>query len=165
MSGPPPVARLDLLIESLAHGLLRLYGVTRPPVPIFEMLEHPPAGMERDLDLCLGLPFGEAIYLRLLNGQGTVFVNPALPNDRQRYASAGALLIGLLHSPGGRALSPGLTPDHYPEEATDYFARCLLLPAQLLPPGFATMTVSELAELFGVPPEVVSVRLAELNGN
>ena len=34
MMRSPPVLRLDLLVESLAYGLLQTYGVVQPPVVV-----------------------------------------------------------------------------------------------------------------------------------
>jgi hypothetical protein len=163
MTGPLPIARLDLLAESMASGLVKYYEVVRPPVPIFEMVRRPPTGLERHLSLCLALPYSDAIYLRLLNGQGTIFVNPRISWAHQRYATARALLVGLFNTPGGRALGLGVTPVQFPDEIADYFARCLLLPAELLSPDVAARPVLELARLFEVPPETVAARMAELD--
>jgi hypothetical protein len=165
MTGRLTVARLDLLAESLAYGLIRHYDIVRPPVPIFEMVRRPPAGLERHLSLCLALPYSDAIYLRLLNGQGTIFVNPRLSQAHQRYATARAMLLGLANSPGGHALGLGVTPVSFPDEATEYFARCLLMPTSLLPANWQALPDSELAQIFDVPPEVVAARIDDLDGH
>ncbi len=165
MSGLPPIARLDLLAESLASGFLRQYEVRRPPVPIFEMVRQPPEGLERHLSLCLALPYSDAIYLRLLNGQGTIFVNPRLAGPLQRFAAARALLLGLFNTPGGQALGLGSLSIELPEETANYFARCLLMPANLLPADWRTLPVAELAQIFDVPQEVAAARIGELDGN
>jgi hypothetical protein len=165
MSGLPPIARLDLLAESLASGFLRQYEVERPPVPIFDMVRQPPEGLERHLSLCLALPYSDAIYLRLLNGQGTIFVNPRLAGPLQRFATAKALLMGLFNTPGGQALGLGIMSLELPGETAEYFARCLLMPASLMPKDWRALPVTELARIFDVPREVAATRLKELNGN
>ena len=162
MSGPPPIARLDLLAESLASGFLRQYQVSRPPVPIFDMVRQPPEGLERHLSLCLALPYSDAIYLRLLNGQGTIFVNPRLAGPMQRYATARALLLGLFNTPGGQALGLGFASLELPEETADYFARCLLMPTAMFPADWEALPVAEVARLFEVPQDVAAARLSEL---
>jgi hypothetical protein len=165
MTGPVPIGRLDLLAESLANGLLEHYAVSRPPVPVFEMVRRPPAGLERHVSLCLALPYSDAIYLRLLNGQGTIFVNPRISWVQQRFATARAMLVSLFNTPGGRALGLGLAPAQFPDETADYFARCLLIPHNLLPGDWRDQPASELARTFEVPPEVAAQRAAELDQN
>ena len=162
MTGPLPIARLDLLAELLAGGLLQYYNVIRPPVPVFEMVRRPPAGLERHISLCLALPYSDAIYLRLLNGQGTIFVNPRISWAQQRYATARAMLVSLFNTPGGRALGLDVTPTVFPDETAEYFARCLLLPSRLLPDNWPQLPATELAHMFEVPPEVVAVRTVEV---
>ena len=161
---PPRTVRLDLLLESIACGLLQYYEVRRPPVPILQMLGQPPRGLERDLDLCVALPYGEAAFVRLLSGQGVVFVNPELPLPRQRFASARNMLRGDYHSPRGRALGLSGTAPVPHSAAEEYYARCLLMPVSLLPLRWPAMTAEELADLFAVPPDAAAARLAELNG-
>ncbi len=164
MTGPLPVARLDLLAESLASGLLQHYQVTRPPVPIFEMVRRPPSGLERHISLCLALPYSDAIYLRLLNGQGTIFVNPRISWAQQRFATARAMLVSLFNSPGGRALGLGVTPVQFPDEVAEYFARCLLMPRSFFPQDWAQQPILEIARVFEVPPETAATRVAEMDG-
>ncbi|MBI3763043.1 MAG: ImmA/IrrE family metallo-endopeptidase [Chloroflexi bacterium] len=153
-----------MLIESIAFGLLYYYEVKRPPVPVLQMLRQPPHGLEQDLDFCPVLPYGEAVYVRLLNGQGVVFVNPALPPPRQRYVSAREMLSGLYGGPRGRALGFDPLPHQWRAQASDYFARCLLMPKAFMPRGTNSATAAELAELFGVPMNVAKIRVTELDG-
>lgn len=168
-SDPQPLsafapARLDLVLESLAYGLLDLYGVVRPPIPVLEMVQQPPAGLEQDLDLCVALPYGDGAYIRLLHGQGVVFVNPSLSSDQQRYVVAREMLHGLVASRYGQAL--GLTAvSRLSNAAAAYFARCLLMPRAFFPMRWETMPVAELAREFDVVPQTVMKRMEELTAH
>lgn len=153
--------RLDLLLESLACGLLDHYRITRPPVPVLEMLQSPPAGLERDLDLCMALPYGDAAHIRLLNGQGVVFLNPALTPARQRCASAREMLHGLCSSRIGQHLGLSAWSRLPSQAASLFFARCLLMPSALLPPGWEAMPIEDLAGWFDVLPDVAATRVAD----
>ncbi len=164
MSGPQRlVARFDLILESVAYGLLHYFGVNWPPVPILQMLEYPPASLQRNLGVSLALPYAEATYIRLLSGRGVVFVNPALSKVRQRFVAAREVLRGLADLPGGRALELEQLTRQQPD-AADYFARCLLMPSDFLPLHWANMPVEALAELFDVSIEIAVMRRAELSG-
>ena len=152
---------LEFLVVAIANALLDYYGIEAPPVPVREILRSPPPDLARDLSLTEMLPFGEALWLRLMGGQGAVFVNSDLSEARRRYAMACALFIGLCSSEGGRAAGlPPLPNDNLREQST-IFGRHFLMPESLLPPGWDRMSANELADLFGVPASVAESRLQE----
>ena len=153
---------LEFLCECLVAGLLDHYGIVRPPVPVREMLDAPPPDLTSDLCLTPGLPFGDALWLRLLRGQGTVFVNNALSEVEQRYAMARSLFTGLCDSKGGRAVGLPAVPNDRLRAQGASFARRLLMPEPLLPAEAASMSPQELADLFVVPLRVAEERLQEL---
>ncbi len=66
---------LPFLADSIAHYLLEQLDVKRLPVPVREILEAPPKALTHDLSLSGGLALGVARWIRLLDGQGIVFVN------------------------------------------------------------------------------------------
>lgn len=160
MSGPS----VAFLCECIATALLAHYGVEKPPVPVEDFLRAPPRDLARDLSLTEALPFGEALWLRLPSGQGTVFVNPALPEPRWRYAMAGAFFVALCSSPGGQAAGLPSVPNDDLQAQAACFARRLLMPEHLLPAGWQSMSSEALAELFVIPTSVVEARLCELAG-
>ena len=153
---------LEFLCACLAAGLLDHYGIVRPPVPVREMLDSPPPDLAGDICLTFGLPFSDALWLRLLRGQGTVFVNNALSEVEQRYAMARALFTGLCASKGGRAVGLPAVPNDALNAQGAMFARQLLMPPCLLPDGWEGMPPPELAQLFVVPVSVAEARLQEL---
>ncbi len=155
---------VKFLCVAIANALLAHYGVERPPVPVRDFLRAPPPDLSNELSLIEALSFGEAMYIRGLSGQGTVFSNPSLPGYTQRFALARALFLGLCNSRGGQAagLPPAkvLTNDLY--DIANYFARCLLMPKWLLPEGWEAMAPEYVAELFDVSVSVVEQRKQEL---
>ena len=153
---------LDFLCVCIADALLAHYRIERPPVPVASFLRAPPEDLLRDLGLVERLPFGKALWLRDFDGQGRVYVNSELSEVEQRFAIAGALFIGLCSTKGGEAVGlPAVPNPELPEQAA-LFARTLLVPAFLLPPGWEQMTPEAIAQLFQVPIEVARTRLREL---
>ena len=155
---------LEFLCACTASALLEHYGITRPPVSIWEILTSPPPGLGRDLSLTELLPFGEALWLRSPSGQGAVFVNPGLSEPQKRYALARAMFLGLCSSTGGRAAGFPPVPNEALSAQQDYFARRLLMPAWLLPPDWRTASPDVLAEMFMVPRHVAQARQEESSG-
>jgi len=153
---------LDFLCECVVAGLLDYYSIVHPPVPIREMLASPPPDLAGDLSLSSGLPFGDALWLRLLRGQGTVFVNNTLSHEAQRYAMAHALFTGLCSSEGGRAAGLPAVPNDALNAQGAMFARLLLMPLDLLPEAWESMSPPDLARLFMVPVSVAETRVQEL---
>jgi hypothetical protein len=129
------------LIECVAEGLLHLYDVDAPPVPVESMVQHP-----FNFFAELGQPIGHsedewnayhqraawarAIYWRILN-------------DKEFSGLAGAFRIR-----GER-------------READYFVRSLLMPARWMA-GQEKSSVESLAHRFQVPPHIVEHRLQEL---
>src|SRR3972149_206206 len=124
---------LEFLTACLVAGLLDHYGIVSPPEPVRDMLESPPPDLAGDICLTLGLPFGNALWLRLLGGQGTVFVNNGLSEVEQRYAMARALFTGLCASKGGLEVGLPAVPNDALNAQGAKFARQLLMPPDLLP--------------------------------
>ncbi len=153
---------LEFLCHCITIALLDHYAIDKAPVPVREMLDSPPPDLAGDLSLTTGLPFGDALWLRLLRGQGTVFVNNGLSEVEQRYAMAHALFTGLCASKGGRAVGLPAVPNDELNVQGAMFARQLLMPPVLLPDGWEEMSTPALANLFSVPLSVAETRLQEL---
>jgi len=154
---------LDFLCDSLAVGLLSHYGVTRAPVPVRDMLLEPPPDLRRDISLT-DVSFGEAIWLRLIGGQGAVFANERLPEPERRYHMACALFTALCATRGGQAVGLPEVPNDDLTTQMDQFARRLLLAPEVLPENWAELSSAQLAKLCGVPVEVAEQHLARRRG-
>ncbi|MEI2827871.1 MAG: hypothetical protein V9F04_16845 [Dermatophilaceae bacterium] len=94
-------------------------------MPVRDMLLNPPPDLRHDLSLT-EVGFGEAIWLRLLGGQGSVFANSDLPEPERRYHMAGALFTALCATAGGRAVGLPPVPNDEMKAQMDLFARRLL---------------------------------------
>jgi hypothetical protein len=153
---------LGFLCDCIAAALLARYGVTRPPVPLRAMLGAPPPDLARHISLTETLPFGDALWLRPPGGQASIFVNPAIPEPNKRYGMARAMFVGLCSSQGGQAAGLPEVPNDNLSAQSDLFARRLLLAPSLMPDDWEELPVETLAELFGVPTEVVEAHLGEM---
>lgn len=154
------LSTLTFLCDSLAAGLFAHYGIAQLPVPVRDMLINPPPDLRRDVSLT-EVSFGEAIWLRLLGGQGSVFANSDLPEPERRYHMACALFTALCATAGGRAVGLPPVPNDEMKAQMDLFARRLLMAPQLLPEGWQGMPPAGLAELCGVPQVVAETHLAQ----
>ena len=153
---------LSFLCDSIATTLLDYFGVEGPPVPVRTMVQSPPDDLSNDLSLTEGLPFGDALWLRLMGGRGVVFVNPGLSERERRYAMARALFTGLCASKGGKAVGLPDVPNNDLAAQAALFARLLLMPVDLFPDDWQMMSAADLAGLFIVPVPVAEARVVEL---
>jgi hypothetical protein len=150
---------LDFLCDSLVVGLLAHYRVRRVPVPVRDMLISPPPDLRRDISLT-DVSFGEAIWLRLIGGQGSIFVNENLPEPERRYHMACALFTALCATRGGQAVGLPEVPNDDLKVQMDQFARRLLLAPEVLPHDWASLAPAQLASLCGVPVEIAEQQIA-----
>ena len=153
----------EWFLRNLAHGLVDYTGAAEPPVPVEEMLRHPPTVYEFDfgvVDMYSNL--WDATFARPPSRRGSIFVRvDLLPRDR-RFALARETLSALITSKQGREMGlGGLLLDHL-QESADYFARHLLAPEQLLGAYHKQDEESaDLAESFGMPEKAARLRLQE----
>ncbi|MBI3241228.1 MAG: hypothetical protein HYZ49_02930 [Chloroflexi bacterium] len=157
-----PQPSLEFLCDSIVATLLEYYGIESPPVPIRDILRSPPLDLAGDLNLVEGLPFGDALWIRLPDGKGKVFVNLGISERERRYAMARALFTGICTSQGGRAAGLPHVPNDKLSAQASIFARRLLMSEDLLPDSWDSMSLEELADLFRVPQMVVEARWEEL---
>jgi hypothetical protein len=154
---------LEFLCVCIVEALLAHYRVTYLPVPVRVMLQAPPPDLARDLSLTetAGTHGGDALWLRTMGAQGSVFVNTSLPEPSQRYGMARALFTALCASEGGQAVGLPPVPNNHLRFQGDLFARRLLLPRSLLPNGWERLPPQSLAGLCGVPVEVAEAEQRE----
>lgn len=126
------------------------------------MLGAPPPDLARHLSLTETLPFGDALWLRPPGGQASIFVNPAIPEPSKRYGMARAMFVGLCSSQGGQAAGLPEVPNDNLSAQSDLFARRLLLAPSLMPDDWETLPSGALADLFGVPVEVIEAHKSEM---
>lgn len=151
------------LLRNLARGLVEYLGVVEPPVPVEELLEHPPG--------LYGMDFGvvnmyshlwDATFARTPSQRGSIFVRIDLPPDERRYALAREVLTALITSDHGRAMGlPELLLPNLREWA-EYFARQLLVP-DVLVEAYSQHggDADGLADAFHVPPKIAAQRWEE----
>ncbi|MFQ5409943.1 MAG: hypothetical protein ACE5FI_16165 [Anaerolineales bacterium] len=156
---------IDFLVKSTAHYLLEHNGVDRAPVPVREILSAPPPSLAHDISLSETLLFGDARWIRLLSGQGVIFVNreAALPEPERRYAMAAAAFYGVCASRAGK--QAGFPASASIRKYCSRFARELLMPPHLLPSEWRSMSAAALATVLGAPARVVALRQHELQSS
>ena len=155
---------MEFLTRSVAIALLDHCGVQKPPVPIRKLILSPPRDLATDLSLVENphITFCSAQWIRLIGGQGVMFVNGNLAEPERRYAMACALFSALCFTPGGQASGLQALAQSESYACDERFARYLLMPIELLPNDWHLMSVEALADLFGVPLEVAATRLQEI---
>lgn len=147
-------------LRNLAFGLYEYLGVASPPVPVEELLKHPPEVLSEDLGVVdMYSNLWDATFARLPNQTGNVFVRVDLQSEERRYVLAREILSALITSNQGRAL--GLSDLFLSDlrESAEYFAR------QLAAPEILVMAYrkrgggpEEFAKVFGLPAQVAAAR-------
>jgi len=157
--GPPEVEAF--LVECLAWGLLRAYGIEEPPVPVRAMIKHPLPAFEHLAFLELNLGLYDATYRSLLNGSQLIVVDLTRPHTVQRASMARELYVAFCHSPHAAELHwPG---QEQPYVCSNLFARCLLMPAAWVRQACAeAISLEDLVARFDVPAQMVTQRLSEI---
>lgn len=149
------------LVECLAWGLLRAYGIKVPPVSVQEMIEHPVPVFEHLSLLELNLGLYDAAYRPCLNGSRLIVVDPTKPHTIQRTSTARELYVAFCRSP--RATELNWPRREQPYVHSDLFAHCLLMPNAWVQTVCAeTISLEALAARFGVPVQTMTKRLDEI---
>lgn len=160
--GEVPSCLKGFLAESLAYGLLRAFHIHGPPVPVRDMVRAPHPVFERLSLLELNLGLYDAVYRSLINGSCLIAVDLEHPLALQRFAVARELYVAFCCS--RRAIELDWPDREQPRERSDFFARCLLMPAAWVKQVRArTGSLAELAGVFGVSNETMDRRLRELD--
>lgn len=149
------------LVECLAWGLLRAYGVEGPPVPVREMIRSSLSIFERLTLLELNMGLYDAVYRPLLDGSRLIAVDLVKPRAVQRASMARELYVAFCRS--HRAGELRWPRCEQPYAYGDFFARCLLMPAAWVRQACAeAISLEDMATRFGVPEQMVVRRLSEM---
>jgi len=148
------------LVECLAWGLLRAYGVEGPPVPVREMILHSLPIFDRLSILELNLGLYDATYKLLLDGSRLIAVDTEKPQAVQRASMARELYVAFCHS--SRAAELRWPYREQPHLCSTLFARCLLMPAAWVRRACAdAVSLEDLAARFGAPVRMAAQRVSE----
>jgi len=159
--GEVPSGLEGFLAESLAYGLLEACGVEGPPVPVRTMIRAPHPVFERLSLLELNLGLYDAAYRSLLNGSRLIAVDLDQPPAIRRAAMARELYVAFCRSE--RAAELGWPGRDSPRACSDFFARCLLMPATWVKQiAERSHSLEEMAAIFGVSAQMMADRLREL---
>lgn len=151
-------------VRNLAQGLADYTGATDPPVPVEEMLKHPPEIYQNDFGVVdMYSSLWDATFARPLTQRGNVFVHVNLSPEKRRFALARETLSALITSKHGRAM--GLADLLLAElrDSADCFARALVAPSTWVQ-AFRDRggKQDDFAETFGMPAEAAAVRWDEV---
>jgi len=151
-------------LRALAQGLSDYLGAAEPPIPVEQLLKHPPAAYNEDfgvVDMYSNL--WDATFARPPSQRGSIFVRIDLPPDERRYALARETLSAVITSRQGRAM--GLPEMLMPNmsESAEYFAQHLTAPQALLE-AYRSRGGDEknFAPTFRIPSQVAGRRWGEL---
>ncbi len=151
------------LLRNLARGLVEYLGVAEPPVPVEELLQHPPDLFDMDFGVVnMYSHLWDATFARTPSQRGSIFVRIDLAPEDRRFSLARETLTALITSEHGRAMGlPDLLLPRLREWA-EFFARHLLAPDPLVE-AYRRSGGSEerFAEVFAVPPRVADLRWAD----
>lgn len=116
-------------LRNVAKALLDFSGATAPPVPVEEILNHPPQVYLDDfgvVDMYSNL--WDATFARPPGQRGSIFVRVDLPDSERRHALARETLSAMITSKHGRELGlPDLLMSELKDSA-ETFASHLLAP-------------------------------------
>ncbi|MEE9216060.1 MAG: ImmA/IrrE family metallo-endopeptidase [Anaerolineales bacterium] len=130
-----PVSREERhwFLRNVARALQDFSGVTEPPVPVEDVLNHPPAAYQEDfgvVDMYSNL--WDATFARPPGRRGSIFVRVDLDPDERRFALARETLCAMITSKHGRDLGmPDLLMSELKDSA-EYFATHYLTPESLV---------------------------------
>jgi hypothetical protein len=147
-------------LRNLAFGLYEYLGVATPPVPVEELLKHPPEVLTEDLGVVdMYSNLWDATFARLPNQSGSIFVRIDLASEDRRYVLAREILSALITSSQGRAL--GLSDLFLSDlrDSAEYFARQLIAP-EILVAAYRKRGGGpvEFAQAFGMPANAAAAR-------
>lgn len=157
-----PVSREERhwFLKNVARALLDFSGASEPPVPVEDVLDHPPAVYQEDfgvVDMYSNL--WDATFARPPGQRGSIFVRVDLDPEERRFALARETLCAMITSKHGRDLGmPDLLMSELKDSA-EYFATHYIAP-ELLVRAYRAQGGDEenFAESFQLPAGVAAAR-------
>ncbi len=123
----------EWFLDNIAQGLVDFTGAAEPPVPVEQLLKHPPELYHDDFGVVdMRSDLWDATFARPLSQRGNIFVRMDLSSEERRFALARETLSALITSKHGRAM--GL-PQMFMSDlrnSADYFARAILAPLRFV---------------------------------
>lgn len=120
-------------LRNMAQALVDYTGAAGPPVPVEELLKHPPAAFQDDfgvVDMYSNL--WDATFARPPGQRGSIFVRVDLEPKDRRHALARETLSAMITSKHGRSMGlPELLMSDLKDSAA-YFASHLLAPEAMV---------------------------------
>lgn len=162
-----PITRKERewFLDTIALGLVEYMGIAEPPVPVEELLNHPPDLYQDDFGVVdMRSNLWDATFARPLTQRGNIFVRMDLEPNERRYALAREMLSALLTSRHGRAM--GLADVFLPElrDSAEYFARAILMPSHFVHTRNGSDQQPEvIANDFQVSPSLACERYEDLH--
>jgi hypothetical protein len=161
-----PISRAERqwFLRTMARGIVDYLGTVEPPVPIEDLLTHPPEVYASDFGVVeMFSNLWDATFARPPSQRGSIFVRVNLEPNERRFALARETLSAMITSKHGRSL--GLYDMFLPnlKESAEYFARHLLAPESLMNNTNADIhSAEDLAEKFELPDPVAELRWREI---
>lgn len=147
-------------LKNLAKGLADYTGAAEPPVPVEEMLNHPPELYSRDFGVVeMFSSLWDATFARPLSQRGNIFVHTNLDSAKRRFALARETLSALITSAHGRTM--GLADFLMPElrDSSEYFASVLVAPDEMIKAYRQNGNgLDDFAVTFDIPSEIAAAR-------
>ena len=120
-------------LRNAARALLDYTGAAEPPVPVEELLQHPPAVYRDDFGVVeMYSNLWDATFARPPGQRGSIFVRVDLEPKNRRHALARETLSAMITSKHGRDLGmPDLLMSELKDSA-ETFAAQLLAPEEMV---------------------------------
>jgi hypothetical protein len=95
----------EWLLGNIARAFRDYLGAVGPPVPVEDILHHPPDIYQNDFGVVdMHSNLWDATFARPLSQKGNIFVRKDLPSDKRRFALARETLSAVITSKHGRSL-------------------------------------------------------------
>lgn len=95
----------EWLLGNIARAFCDYLGAVEPPVPVEDMLHHPPDSYQNDFGVVdMHSNLWDATFARPLSQKGNIFVRKDLPSHKRRFALARETLSAVITSKHGRSL-------------------------------------------------------------
>jgi len=120
-------------LRNMAQALVDYTGAAEPPVPVEELLKHPPEAYQEDfgvVDMYSNL--WDATFARPPGQRGSIFVRVDLEPKERRHALARETLSAMITSKQGRSMGLAELLMSDLKDSAEYFASQLLAPEAMV---------------------------------